>query len=452
MRIVIAGGGTVAESLARQLVAEGHDLSVVEADVQRSRRIAEKMDLLSIAGSATSQKALEDAGIADAQLFLAVTNRDDVNILACGLAKAFGVPQKIARIRNAEFTAPGAKFDLKAAGVDLAVTPDQVLVESMMQLVATPGATDVAEFEDGKILLRGFRVPRGAPIAWKKLAELKEVSELESFRIVAISRHDRLIIPRGTDEVQPDDTLFVIVSEETLPLFLPFVNRRVDPVVRAVIYGANAVGIALATRLEKVVETVCLIEPDEERAEAAASKLADTTVFHGDGADPDVLAQADVGAADIFIAVTREDDANMLASVVAKDKGAKRVMVVSENPTYVSVFEHIGMDVVLNPRLITVGKILQFIRKGKIRSVVKLQDSEAEVLEMEVPEGSKIDGMSLQEIGFPEGAIIGAVLRNGNMHIPSGATVLNTNDRVIIFSRPEAIPAVEKLLARKRFL
>lgn len=452
MRIVIAGGGTVAESLARQLVAEGHELSVVEEDPVRSRRFAEKLDLLTVTGNATSQQSLLAAGIEEAQLFLAVTSRDEVNVLACGIARAYNVPQKIARIRNAELTSPEAKFDLKAAGVDLAVTPDQVLVESMLQLIQTPGATDVAEFEDGKILLRGFRVPRGAPIAWKKLAELKEVSELESFRIVAISRRDRLIIPHGTDEVQPDDTLFVVVSEETLPLFLPFVNRRVEPVTRTVIYGATPVGIALATRLEKVIETVCLIEPDEERAEAAAAKLSSTTVFHGDGADPDVLAQAEVGAAGIFVAVTREDDANMLASVVAKDKGAKRVIVVSENPTYVSVFEHIGMDVVLNPRLITVGKILQFIRKGKIRSVVKLQDSEAEVLEMEVPDGSKIAGLTLQEIGFPEGAIIGAVLRNGTMHVANGATVLNTGDRVIIFTRPEAIPAVEKLLSRKRFL
>jgi trk system potassium uptake protein TrkA len=452
MRILVIGAGVVGANLAEQLAREGQDVSIVEADPAVARRLSDRLDVLFITGSGTSGRVLEQAGVEDCEMVVAVTNSDEVNLVCCMMARHYGVKKKVARIRNPEYSDGTCRLSLQEVGVDLVVNPEQVIVQTILQMIETPGTTDAAEFADGRILLRGFRVPRGAPIAWKKLSELREASTLDSFLIAAISRGDRLIIPHGADEVQPDDTVFVIVAEETLPLFLPFVNRRVEPVQKVVIYGATRPGLRLAGALKDKVENIILIEPEEEPAEKAAAEFSNVIVLHGEATDPEILAEAGVADAQFFVALTRDDESNMLASLLAKEKGAKRTIAVTQNPDYIDILESIGIDIVLNPRIITVGKILRFIRRGKIVSVVKLHESDAEVIEMEAVPKSRVVGRSLKDISFPEGAIVGALLQDNMMQIPDGNTVIKGGDRVVVFARPEAIPAVEKLFTRRRWL
>lgn len=450
MRILIVGAGIVGSNLARELSSEGHDISLIEADPAIVKRLSDKLDVLLINGDGTSQKILKEAGIREVEMIIAVTSSDEANILVCSIARGFHIPRKIARVRNPEYTAADSVINIGELGVDLLVNPDETIVNSLVKMIETPGATDVAEFAGGKILLRGFKVPRGSPICNKKLSELKEASSLDSFLIAAVSRNGRLTIPRGNDLISADDTIFVLVAEETLPLFLPFVNRSIDEVGSVVIFGASIVGCKLAEALEQKLDRVTLIEPDEERAEAAATQLAKTEVVNGEATDKGVLEGANIHEASFFIAATVDDEANLLASLLARECGAKRTIVVTQNPDYISVLESIGIDVVLNQGLVTTSKILQFIRKGKIMSVVKLHESEAEIIELEVDSKSCLVGKRLRDVNYPEGAIVGAVMRENAMIIPNGDTEIKAGDGAVVLARPEAIPAVEKLFAKKK--
>ncbi len=225
MRILIIGAGVVGRNLAKELSREGHDVALVEKNPATARRCSESMDVLVVPGSGTSEKVLKQAGIAESEMVVAVTNSDEVNLVCCMFAREFGVKRKVARIRNPEYADGESKISLPNLGVDLAVNPEHVIVRTVQEMISTPGATDAAEFGDGKILLRGFRVPRGAPIAWKKLSELRDASTLDSFLIVAISRGNRLIIPRGEDEIRALDNLVLFVLNEVIDQVLALAGR-----------------------------------------------------------------------------------------------------------------------------------------------------------------------------------------------------------------------------------
>jgi trk system potassium uptake protein TrkA len=444
MRIIIAGAGTVGFHLAKQLVQEGHDISVIEQDPDIYQRISE-LDILPVLGNATSQRLLKEAGIQEAQMVVAVTPSDEVNIMICHLASKFHVPTKIARIRNTEYTLKESVLNPTECGVDLVVNPEEVVVHSIVELVQTPGCTDVAEFAGGKILLRGFKIPPDAPIAGKRLVELRDIATLDAFLIAAVSRGQKLTIPKGEYTLRAGDTIFVLVSEDTFPLFLPLIRRRLEEVSSAIVYGGRSIGRTIAGKLEQILQKVALIEPSEKLAELAAGELSKTVVLNGDGTDAEILKEAGAVGTDLFISVTADDESNTLASLLAKSMGAKRTATLTQNPDYVSLLESIGIDIVLNPRLITVSKILQFMRKGKIMSVFKLHENEAEVIELEVVPGSRIVGKRLQDLDFPQDAVIGAVIRNGVIHIPDGNTVLKDGEHVVVFAQPDAISTVERL-------
>jgi trk system potassium uptake protein TrkA len=451
VRIVIVGAGMVGTHLARQFTAEHHEVAVVEKEPAVVRRLSEKLDVLCVLGSGTSEPTLRKAGIEEAELMVALTGHDEVNIVACLLAREFGVSHRAARLTHSQWTAPDAKVKAHQVGVELPVNPARLTVDALLQIIETPGATDVAVFEDGRIVLRGFRVPHRARIAWKTLGELAEVGQMDAFRIVAIARDKGLIIPGGRDVIRPNDTLFVLSAEETLPFFLNLIHdRKVSPSRHIVIYGANLIGITLAKELEsrQSVERVFLIEPNEEHAENAAAELRGALVLQGEATDPDILAEAEIGSCDFFAAVTEEDDANLLAALLAREKGAGRVALIAHNPDYLPILESINIDIPINPQLLTASSILRLVRRGRIMSVVKLQESDAELLEFEILPETRAAGKRLRDLGFPDGALVGAVLRDGTVHIASGDTELLAGDRAIVFAKPEALPRVEKIFAR----
>lgn len=450
MKIVIVGAGAVGFNLAKQLSNEGHDISIIERDPALVRKISEKLDVFVVAGEGSSPSALETAGIRDTDMLLSVTNSDEVNIVVCMLASQYGVKKKIARIRNYEFTDKNSFMKKGEFFIDHMINPDLVTVSSILKIIETPGSTYVADFKDINVVLRGFSIPADAPIAGKRLTELEEIGSTDSFLIAAIQRGEEVIIPNGETKILPNDNIFVVVAEAGIPYLLPMVNKRSESVEKIIIYSATNIGLLVAKKLENISIDVTLIEPKEELAKAAAAELTKTIVLHGDATNIDLLNEAFIETTDFFIAASNDEQSNLLAAMLAKKLGAKKSIVITNVPDYVSIINSLGMDVVINPRLITVSSILQYVRRGRIPSVLQLNECGTEAIEFEIEEDSKVAGKQLKDAKFPQGAIIGAVIHKGVMNIPSGKNVLNPGDRVIVFSLPSAIEKVQSIFSKKK--
>ncbi|MCF6159642.1 MAG: Trk system potassium transporter TrkA [wastewater metagenome] len=450
MKILIVGAGAVGFNLAKQLSVEGHDISVIEKDPDLVNRLNEKLDVFVVLGSASSPSTLEKAGIKHSDMVLSVTNSDEINMVVCTLSYSYGVKTRIARIRNPEFTNDKPVLHQNGFHIDHVVNPDKITVNSILDIIETPGAIYVADFTKGDILLRGFDVPADAPIAGKKLSELKEIESTDSFLIVAIQRNEQMVIPTGDTKLQPHDNIFVLIAKEALPYFLPMVNRRADEVEKVVIYGVNNISLELAKELEEHRIDVTLIEPDKEKTQQAATMLDRTIILRGNALDTDTLKEASVDIADFIVALSENEQTNILSSLLAKKLGAKKAIVFTEDPAFVPIINSLGIDIVINPRLITVGSILQHIRRGHTLSVVKFQHSEAEAMEFIVNQDSKITGKPLREIDFPKGSLLGAIVHEGVMHIPTGNTVIHPGENVIVFALPDAIAEVQYLFSDKK--
>jgi trk system potassium uptake protein TrkA len=445
MHILIVGAGVVGTNLAEQLSREGQEISVVDHNPNLIRKLSEKLDVRTVVGEATSPDILRQAGIERADMLIAVTNVDELNLVLCMLGKKMGVQSCIARMRNQEYTQDEQLLDVKELGVDLQVNPEEIIVKKALQIIDTPLSTEVADFGDGHILLRGFHIEEDAPIAGRRLADLAEASSMDSFLIIGISRKGELIIPTGADIIQPDDTIYVVISDTTLPLFIPFVTKRVSKIERVVIYGATRAGVQLTRKLiERDLKPV-LIEDDPERAQAAAHELPKARVMVGDGADQEILLDANIKETDLFIALSEDDELNLLTSLLARSMGAKQLMVQAEDPDYVPIYDGIGLDVVINPRLITVSEILKLVRRGRVQNVFRIHGHDAEVLEIEAGARGPAVGHPLAEVKFPKGAIVCAVMRNNSMMIPNGKTVVQPGEHVVLFALPSAVGKLEKL-------
>jgi len=454
MNILIVGAGVVGSNLAEELSLSGHNVSIVDRDMGVVRKLSERMDVLAISGNAGQPSVLRRAGIADAEMVIAVTDIDEVNLVICMLARTFGVKHKIARIRNEEYAAHYVEhtLDPSALGIDSIINPESLITTTLLKILEIPGSNDVAVFGDGQVLLVTFDISEDAPVAGMRLAALREASQMASFLVVAIFRGEAPLIPKGDDEIHPGDQIAVLVNADTLPLVLPIIQRRVEPAQRVVIYGANLVGQSLARHLQDRLDRVVLIEPDPERAQAAAMQLTRTLVLEGEATEPEVLGEADVAHCDFFMALSGDDESNLLSALMARRQKARRVAVLSQEPDYVPVLRSIGLDVVVNPRLVTVGEILRYIRKGPVHTVARLRESEAEVMELEAMAGSKVVGQPLKSLGFPYGSIIGAVVRKSEVFIPDGNFQIEEGDSVVVFAMPEAIKKIEKLFSRKGLL
>jgi trk system potassium uptake protein TrkA len=449
MKILIVGAGAVGFNLARQLSSEGHDVSLVEKDPQIARRVNEKLDVLLVTGSGSSPSLLESARIKEADIVLAVTDSDEVNLTVCLLAHWYGVERKIARLRNEEYTREGSFIKEKQFFIDHIINPDFITVDSVLKVVETPGANYVADFAEANILFRGFHVPSDAPIVGRKLQELKEFSSTDSFLMVAIQRKDEMFIPTGQAQIEPEDTIFVLVARAALPFLLPIVNRRAMEAQRVIIYGASRVGIQLAQLLEKRVKMVVLVEPDEDKAQLAASRLTEATILHGQATETEILKEVTTETVDFFVGAAEDEEANILSCLLAKKQYARKTIVITKDPSYVPIFGSIGMDVVINPRLFTVSSILQHIIRGPILSMVKLFDkSEAEAIEMVVETESKLVDKPLKQIHFPKGSILGTIIRKGEMILPHGDFTMASGDRAIVFTMPQVREKVQALFAK----
>jgi trk system potassium uptake protein len=365
------------------------------------------------------------------------------------MASRFNVPKRLARLRNMEFTDSNRIFSPEELFIDQAINPGQIIVETILKILATPGVVSVAEFADGEVLLREFDVPENAPIAGKSIQDIRNITQIESFIIVAIVRNGELVIPKDQDIIHAGDRLYTLVDKEFLPFLLPMLNRTLDPVQKIIIYGATSTAIHLAKTLEETMRDVCIIEPSREKAHRAAEKLQRTVVQHGSGTDMDLFNEINMKDADFFLALSHDDENNILSALLAKKYGAKRALVITHDPEYLPILNSIGMDITINPRLITVSGILKHLRKGQVMSVFKLIE-DAEVMEIGVDENSSIVNKPIAKIIFPKDAIIGAVLRRGDMLLPNDDVTLEAGDSVIVVALPGTIEKIEKLFDRKR--
>ena len=353
-------------------------------------------------------------------------------------------------IRNGEFTGNKSIFKHNGFCVDHMINPEQIIVESIIKILETPGATFAVDFPIGDVILRGFHVPEDAPLVGLTFSELEDIEYTDSFLIVYIQRDDEMLTPSHSTTILPDDTIFVLISKIALPYFLPMVNRRADEVEKVIIYKASRTGMLLAERLENSPIAVTIIEPEKDKAVMAAASLRSAVVLHGDATEIDVLKDAAVEITDIFVALSENEQTNLLTALLAKKHGAKKTIVLTNEPELVHIINQVDVDVVVNPRLVTASAILQHVRRGQILSIAKLGDSEAEAIELIAESGSDIVKKPLQKIRFPKKSILGAVVRNGTMLLPKGIDIIHPGESVVVFTMPDAIERVQALFSVKK--
>ncbi len=453
MRILIVGRGVVAYTLAEELSKEGQDISIVAEDQALINKISEKLDVFPVLGHESSPKVLEAGGIREADMVIAVTDTDEHNMVICMLAEKYGVKHKIARIRNPEYAKKDAVLRPYDLHIDRIINPEKVTVDAIENLIATPGASDVADFLAGDIILRGFKITGEMPICGLHLSELKKPEDEEHFLIIALTRDEKTIIPSGNDRIQQGDKIYAVMLKEALPGFLPLVGQTPSKTRKVIVFGGTFFGVGAAAMLENSIDSVTLIEVDKATAEEASSRLNKTLVLQGRGTDGDLLQEANIDAADFFMALSDDSENNLMAALLAKKHGAKKTLVLTLDPEYMPLLEkQLEVDFVINPRVLTVGAILQFVRKGKVLSIAKIGEKDAEAIELVASPGSKIIGKPLLDVKMPRGAIIGAVVSDGAAYIPNGRSVIHPGDGAVVFCLKEAIEKIEHLFTHKKLL
>ncbi len=456
MKAIIIGAGEVGFHTAKLLTVDNNDVVLIDESEEACQRVNEQLDLQTLCGPGASPVLLQDAGISDAELIIAVTNSDEINMLACQIGDRYGVETKIARVSNPDYFSEESGLTPQDFGIDLLVNPEHLCVEEFIRLLKTPEAREVVEFEDGRIQLAAFRIKQRNPFIGKSLSELDKNGVLSNIRFAAINRRGEknVIIPRGSDVLKQGDDVFVIGSalaiEQLFRLFGIIFDTYLD---RVIIVGASAIGIELARTLEGNGTDVKLIESDDNLAELASQTLKRTTVLEGDFLQFQLLEEAGIEAVNGFVSVTGDDENDIMACMTAKEHGAQRALALIQQPRYLPLLARIPrLDGAVSRHLTVVSNLLRLIRRGNIVSVASLHEIDAEVIEIVTGVNAKIAHKELGSLRskFPDKAFIGAILRRENLIIPHGETVIQPADRVIVFSMPEAIPVVEDMFAARR--
>jgi trk system potassium uptake protein TrkA len=442
--IIIIGAGEVGYNLAKMLSYEQHDIVVIDNDAEKVKKAQDHLDVKVIAGSGSSSSVLEEAGIKNSDLLVAVTNSDEVNLIACITANHYNVQKKVARVKNREFTMTDYPINAQQLDIDLIIHPESAVASAVVNLLKQTAATDIIEFEEGKILLIGIKLDRECPIIQKTLAEVSESYQEMTFRTVAIQRRDRTIIPRGSDVFMGGDRVYVTTQRESLPEVLKLAGKENVQMENVMILGGGQTGAEIARILEKDLN-VKIIESNADKTHVLADRLEKSLIIRGDGRDINLLALEGIIDMDAFIAVTGDDETNIISCLMAKHLRVPRIISLINKTDYTAIIPTIGIDAYISKQLVTVDNILKFIRRGDILSVASIPGLAAEIIEFITNENSKITRKPLREQQIPKGAILGAVLREGEFFIPIGDSLLRGGDKVIIFAMPTAIKNVERL-------
>jgi trk system potassium uptake protein TrkA len=444
MNILIVGAGEVSFHLAKRLSAEKHNITVLERDLEKAQHAEEHLDAMVIVGSGSSLEDLKNANIKQADVFVGLSNFDEVNLLGCRFAQKLNVSHKIARIRNPEYTQPDFILSHEEMGVDLLIHPERETANAIVRLIRQSSATGVVEFAGGKIQLLGIRLERNSPILGKPLKEFWHAFGNLSARIVAIKRKEITLIPSGNEILVAGDQIFVICEKSLIPTIVHITGKKDVSIQNIMILGGGLIGQFVAESLEDHIN-IKVIEARSDKSEKIANRLKKTLVIHGDGTDIDLLATEGILDMDAFISVTGDDETNIICTLIASHLKVPRTIALVNKTEYLPITATIGMDAVVSKQLLTVNAILRFIRRSTLESVASIPGLDAEIIEIIPREGSKITKKPLKSLHFQPSAILGAVIRNNDVIIPAGDTQIQTGDRVVVFSLPKAIAEVENL-------
>ena len=455
MRVLVVGAGEVGYHIAAKLVQEKADVVLVDTDRARLDQVAESLDVQTVLGYGANPETLKAAGLSVADLLVAVTGHDETNILACRLAQLLARPEtrRVARIRASGFY---EFFDEKRFrsdfGLNFIINPSQEAVDTILDFIEFPGATDVIDVARGRLRLAGMRLPRKHPLLGKPLAELLPRSQgAANILIAAIYRRHDLVIPRGETVLKAGDLIYVAAGADDTAQVREFYGLEADVIKSVVIVGGGEVGYLLAKRLEADERrfNIKLIELNAERSEYLSDRLARTIVIKGDGTDQDLLLEENIGDCDAFIAVSTDDEKNLISCLVAKRLGSRHTITRVNRFSYAPLVAAIGLEAMVSVRIAAVSAVLKYIRKGRVISVATLANEDAEIIEFQVMPKSKAAGRKLMDIKFPEGALATALTRGELVIIPRGGTTIEAGDILAIVAKAEVIPQVEKLLGGK---
>lgn len=451
MKIIIVGAGEVGFHIAGHLTHEKKDVVVIDRDADALRRVSDNLDVQVIQGSGSSPVVLEEAGILNAEIILAVTDSDEINLVACLVADLLSPStKKLARVREAAFDQYHGKFRENAPHIDTIINPDIEVVKTISAMISVPGAVDVAEFADGRIKFIGIYLEKNSRLAGIRLADLpSKITNNARPLIAALVREEELIIPGGDDRLMPGDLVYFISEEQKLHETMAAFDKQDQKISRVLIVGAGNIGYRLAKHLENTTVHCKIVEKNTERCALLAEGLNKSVVLCGDGSDQGLLSEENIQDMDLVITLTSDEETNILASLLAIRMGAKKSITRINKFSYLSLTKAIGIEQVVSPRLSAINTILQHIRRGKVLSAISIQGEQAEVIEALALETSDIVERPLKKIKFPKGAIVAGIIRGEEIIIPTGNSIIQPGDRIIIFARRQAVPKIEKILAVK---
>jgi trk system potassium uptake protein TrkA len=450
VKIIIIGAGEVGFHIASHLASEDKDVVVIDADPEATRRVSDSIDVQVMVGSGSSPVTLKDAGIRGAEILLAVTDSDEVNLVSCLVADILSpTTKKLARIRGEQFDAYASQLRDNTPHIDTVINPEVEVVKTIERMMAVPGAVDVGEFAEGRVKFAGVRLTDDSSLAGKRLMDLPAVLEGRRLLIAALVRQEELIIPRGNDQLMAGDLVYLISERDGLSEALAIFGKRSEPIRRVMIVGGGRIGMRLAERLEALNVYTKIVERNPARCQFLAERLNKAVVLHGDGSDQALLAEENIREIDLVVTLTDDEETNILASLLAGRLGARKTITKINKFSYLPLMSAIGLDHVVSPRLSAINSILQHIRRGKVLSAISLKGEQAEAMEAVALETSDIVGKPLRRIDFPKGSLVTGIIRGEEVIIPTGDSVIAPGDRIIIFARRQAIPKIEKILAVK---
>ena len=449
MKIVIAGAGEVGSHLAKMLSNEQNEITVIDSDNERLEALSANTDIVPVEGNPSAIHTLQNAGVANADLFIAVnpSESQDVNIVSAMLAKKLGSKKATARINNEEYLSYENKYLFTEMGIDLMFYPEKIAAGEIADLLKRTASSDSLDFARGKLHMAVFKLEEDSPLIGMDMVEFSNVAAAEGFkfRVVAISRKNETIIPRFDTKFKYHDLVFIISKREGMDMLLKYIGKQNIEVNNLMILGGSPTGEILAKTLSKQLDSIKIIEKNKEKCLDLSEKLPDNViVVNGDGRNSDMLIEESIRDYDAFVAVTNSTETNILACVAAKGFGVPRTIAEVENLEYIKLAESMGVDAVINKKLITASRIFKFTLSDKVRFIKYMSGTNAEVLEYIVAPDTKITKAPLKDMAFPKNAIIGGVIRGNDSYIAVGDTVIEAYDRVAVFALPEAVKEVDK--------
>ena len=449
MKIVIAGAGEVGSHLAKMLSNESNDITVIDSNQERLDALGAIADVVTVEGNPSTIHTLQEAGTADADLFIAVNPSDsqDVNIVSAMLAKKLGSKKVTARINNEEYLSYENKYLFTEIGIDLLFYPEKIAAGEIADLLKRTASTDSMDFARGKLQMAVFKLEEESSLLGMNMAEFSQHAAEDgmNYRVVAIARNNQTIIPKFDTKFKYHDLVFIISKREGMDVLMKYIGKKNIEVNNLMILGGSPIGEMVARQMAKELDSVKLIELNKEKCLDLSEKLpSNVIVVNGDGRNSDMLIEESIKDFDAFVAVTNSSETNILACVAAKSLGVARTIAEVENLEYIRLAESMGVDAVINKKLITAGRIFKFTLSNKVRFIKYMSGTNAEILEFIVAPDTKITKVPLKDMGFPSNAIIGGIIRGNESFIAVGDTHIQAYDRVAVFALPEVVKEVDK--------